>query len=380
VSDERLLQTFLDLVRIPTAPFREASCARYCAQALTECGAEVVFDDTRAATGSDTGNLVAWIPGTVPGLRLGLSAHMDTVGDASEVVPVVGGDRVVRPAGDTILGADDKAGLAAVIEAVRRVTERGQRHAGIQILFTVAEEVGLVGAKAMAPETIRADLVLVLDAMGQVGGIVTAAPTHRTFRAEFTGTAAHAGVEPEKGSSALLMAARAVSSMGLGRIDEDTTANIGTISGGVATNVVAPHAVVTGECRSIDPERVERVCAAMEAALRSAAAEGGGAVQVTWQTEYRSYRIDEASPEYLLVASAMRDLGIEPRPFHTGGGADSNIFAAAGVAAMALSGGMADVHGPGEHIAVSEIEVMTALVEAVIARAADPELDPRQGG
>jgi tripeptide aminopeptidase len=372
VSDERLLATFLDLVRIPTAPFAEAACARYCADALEACGAQVTFDDTRALTGSDTGNLIAWLPGTAPGTSIGMSAHMDTVGDLVQVEPVVGEDRVVRPAGDTILGADDKAGLASIIEAVRRIAERGDPHAGIQVLFSVAEEVGLVGAKAMSPTDVRADLVFVLDAMGSVGGIVAAAPTHYTFRAEFQGKAAHGGVEPENGVSALVMAARSVAAMDLGRLDEATTANIGTITGGVATNIVAADAVMTGECRSLDVERVDEVRAAMEKAMLDAAAATGGTVDVAWRTEYHGYRVMEDSPAYRLVTGAMGDIGVEPRPFRTGGGADANVFAAAGVGAVALSGGMYDVHCPGEHIAVSDLELMTALLEAVVARAVDP--------
>jgi tripeptide aminopeptidase len=301
----------------------------------------VTFDDTRALTGSDTGNLIAWLPGTAPGTSIGMSAHMDTVGDLVQVEPVVGEDRVVRPAGDTILGADDKAGLASIIEAVRRIAERGDPHAGIQVLFSV-------------------------------GGIVAAAPTHYTFRAEFQGKAAHGGVEPENGVSALVMAARSVAAMDLGRLDEATTANIGTITGGVATNIVAADAVMTGECRSLDVERVDEVRAAMEKAMLDAAAATGGTVDVAWRTEYHGYRVMEDSPAYRLVTGAMGDIGVEPRPFRTGGGADANVFAAAGVGAVALSGGMYDVHCPGEHIAVSDLELMTALLEAVVARAVDP--------
>jgi tripeptide aminopeptidase len=375
VSDERLLATFLDLVRIPTAPFAEAECARYCADALRQCGARVDFDDTRAVTGSETGNLIAWIPGTAAGMSVGLSAHMDTVGGLVQVEPVVGEDGVVRSAGDTILGADDKAGIAAIIETVRRITERGEAHAGIQVLLSVAEEVGLVGAKAMSPEVVQADLILVLDAVGPVGGIVTAAPTHYTFRAEFHGKASHAGVEPENGVSALVMASRAVASMELGRLDEMTTANVGSIAGGVATNVVAAEAAMTGECRSRDVARVEEVRESMEDVMRTAAAGMGGTVDVEWQAEYRAYRVADDSAEYRLVVGAMADIGVEPRPFETGGGADSNIFAAAGVPVVALSGGMNDVHGPGEYIAVADIELMVALLEAVVARALD--LEPR---
>jgi tripeptide aminopeptidase len=278
----------------------------------------------------------------------------------------------VRSAGDTVLGADDKAGLAAILEAVRRLGERGLPHAHVTVVFSVAEEVGLVGAKALDPAVLAgADLALVLDAAGDLGGLITAAPTHYTFEATFTGTAAHAGVQPERGVSALLMASRAVCSMGLGRLDDATTANIGTIEGGIATNVVAPHARMTGECRSLERARVEALRAEMDATMRRSAEQTGGTVEVVWTREYAGYRVAETDPIYVLVAAACADIGVEPRALSTGGGADSNIFAEHGVPVLALACAMRDVHTPSEHIAVDDLELLTALLEAVLGRAAD---------
>ncbi len=370
MSDERLLATFLDLVRIDSPTFHEAAIARFCAAELEAAGARVRLDATAEATGSDTGNLIARLDTTGPGAHVVLSAHMDTVEPGCGVEPVVGEDRVVRSAGATILGADDKVGVATILETVRRLAESDDPHGPVTVILSVAEEVGLVGAKALDPAELEgADFVLVLDAAGEIGSLVTSAPTHYTFRADFHGTASHAGVAPEDGCSALLMAARAVCAMELGRIDGATTANIGVIDGGVETNVVAAETVMTGECRSLDPSRIEEVRAAMEDAMRRAAADVGGSVDVAWTKAYVGYTVTPQDAVYRIVEAACADVGVAPRPTSTGGGADSNVFAAAGVPVLALGCGMKDVHSPQESVAVDDLELLTALLEAVVGRA-----------
>ena len=237
-------------MRIDSPTGHEAACARYCADALLAAGCTIRFDDSASATGSDTGNLIAVLPGSAPGV-LGLSAHMDCVDPCCGVEPrVVGG--VIDSVGETVLGADDKVGLAAAIEAIRCLAESGEDHPTVKAIFTVQEEIGLHGAKQLTAADAACDLCLVLDADGTPGGIVVGAPTHFTFSAEFTGRAAHAGVQPELGISAIRMAVDAIGRMELGRLDETTTANVGSIHGGGATNVVTASCSLTGECRSLD--------------------------------------------------------------------------------------------------------------------------------
>ena len=209
MSDERLLTTFLDLVAIDSPTGFEAACGAYCAEKLVGLGFNVRFDDSAALTGSDTGNLIAELPGTAP-VTLALSAHLDVVDPCRGVVPRVV-DGIVVSEGETVLGADDKAGLAAALEAFARLVESGAPRPTLKALFTVQEEIGLHGAKHVAAEDAACDLCLVLDAEGFPGGIVTAAPTHYTFAAEFYGRACHAGVAPERGVSAVLMATDAIS-------------------------------------------------------------------------------------------------------------------------------------------------------------------------
>jgi tripeptide aminopeptidase len=369
LSDERLVSTFLDLVRIDSPTGFEAACAEYCGQRLRSLGFAVRFDDSAAATGSDTGNLVAELPGTSAGV-LALSAHMDCVEPCRGVEPCVTDD-VVFAEGETVLGADDKAGLAAALETFQRLVEGGRPRPTLKALFTVQEEVGLVGAKHLRAQDVACDLCLVLDAEGSPGAIVTAAPTHYTFAAEFYGRASHAGVAPEAGVSAILMATDAIGRMRLGRLDASTTANVGTIHGGVATNVVAAHCDVTGECRSLDRPTVEALKAEMNDALRSAAEAAGGSVDITWKLEYEGFSLADESPLVQLVSEACLSVGLEPRTYHTGGGSDANVFASRGAPVVALACGMQGVHSTHEQIALADLRALTRICVAVAERVAE---------
>lgn len=365
----RNLDTFLDLVRIASPSRKERAVAEYALEALRAAGCSVRFDDSREKTGSDVGNLIARLRGTAPGRTVAFSAHMDCVDPCTGVVPVVGEDGVVRSAGDTVLGGDDKVGVAAIIEAVRRLSDDTSPHSDVLVVLTVSEEQGLIGAKALAAEDVDAEVCLVLDADGDVGGIVTAAPTHYTFSATFHGRASHAGVEPEKGISAIAMAAAAIEDMELGRLDARTTANIGVIEGGSATNVVAPSCKLTGECRSLDLERVENVRDAMDGAMRGAAARFGGEVEIAWTLEYRGFTVAEGAPILSLVEQACADIGVEARPFATGGGSDGNILAALGVPTVVLASGMSKVHSTTEELEILQLERLADLLVAVAQRA-----------
>lgn len=365
-SKDRLLSTFLDLVRIYSPSGSEATCAAYCAQALREAGCEVRFDDSAAVTGSDTGNLIAVLRGDEP-VTLVLSAHMDVVEPCRGIEPVIT-EGTVHSAGDTILGADDRAGLAAAIECVRRLGEAGFPRPTVKCILTVMEEVGLVGAKQLRSDDVAGHLCLVLDAAGTPGGLVVAAPTHYTFCADFTGRAAHAGVEPEAGISALSMAARAVCEMPMGRIDEATTANVGSIEGSGPTNVVCAAARVSGECRSLDRATVEQLRSRIDSVLTGAASAFGGGVEVSWNLEYEGFRVTDDAEAVETVTAACRDLGLDAVTFSTGGGSDANIISALGVPTLALACGMTGVHGTDEEIAVADLVALTDLCVAVARR------------
>lgn len=361
---DRLLDTFLELVRIDSPTGEEAGVAAYCAERLRALGFSVRFDDSAPRTGSNTGNLIATLSGAAGARTLVLSAHMDCVQPCRGVEPILA-DGIVSSAGETVLGADDKAGVAVILEVAARLVESDASRADLRVVLTVGEEVGLTGAKALDPGDVTGDLCLVLDADGRPGGIVIGAPTHYTFVAQYHGVASHAGVAPEEGRSALVMAARAVAAMHLGRLDEKTTANIGTIEGGTATNVVPARAVVTGECRSLDRERVEEVRKTMDTILKQAAHAGSGTVDIAWTREYDGFGFDPGDPLVALVKKACAEASVETSTFTTGGGSDGNVFAALGIPTLVLACGMTGVHSTSESIATADLEALADIVTGV---------------
>jgi tripeptide aminopeptidase len=364
----RVLDTFLELVRIDSPSGSEAVFGRRLGALLTDAGMSVRFDDAHERTDSECGNLIAELPATAVGRTVVLSSHMDTVEPGRGIVPVVEGGTVTSR-GETILGADAKAGIAAIIECVRLLGERRLPHPAVRVLVTVGEEMGLQGAKALSSTDCDGDICLVLDADGAPGGIVVAAPTHHTFKASFTGRSAHAGVEPEKGASAVEAACRAVAAMRLGRLDDETTANIGAIKGGGATNVVAASCELTGECRSLDACSIETVRDEMDAALRAAADQVGVAVTVSWTKEYEGFRFAADDPLVTIVEEACAGAGVAAFRFRTGGGSDANVLSSKGLPSLVLSSGMRDVHSTKESISVADLEALVRILLAVIERA-----------
>lgn len=368
MNPNRLLDLFFDLVRIESPSRSERGMAERCRAELEPLGFSVRVDGSAERTGSDTGNLLAHLPGTAAG-HIVLSAHLDTVQPCAGIRPVVE-DGVVRSAGDTILSADDKAGVAAILEGLRTVVEAGVPRPDVTVLLTTCEEQHLLGSGALAEGELPVGApCYVLDADGEPGTVITGAPCHWTLNAAFQGRAAHAGVVPEAGASAVLMAARAVASMQLGRLDEATTANIGVIAGGCATNVVPESCTLAGECRSLYPERAEAQKRAMTEALEQAAAQLGGTVGVEWTKSYDAVLYDEDDPLVQGIVRAARAAGLQPSFRHSGGGSDANVLAARGVRAVTLGVGMADFHSTEEHIAVADLEGAARLVEALVAEA-----------
>jgi tripeptide aminopeptidase len=366
----RVLATFLELVAIDSPSGSEAAVGRRLGELFAATGMTVRFDDAHERTDSECGNLIADLPATASGRTVVFSSHMDTVEPGRGIVPVVE-NGTVTSRGETILGADAKAGLAAIIECVRVLGEADVPHPAVRVLVTVGEEMGLQGAKALSEADCAGDMCLVLDADGAPGGIVTAAPTHFTFKASFAGRSAHAGVEPEKGASAVEAACRAVAAMRLGRLDDDTTANIGAIKGGGATNVVAASCELTGECRSLDADAAETVRTEMDAALRAAADQAGATVRVSWTKEYWGFRFPADDPLVAIVEEACVAAGVTPFRFRTGGGSDANVLASKGLPSLVLSSGMRDVHSTKESLRVADLEALVRILLAVVEKARD---------
>lgn len=351
IDQDRLLGTFLGLVRIDNPSGEEAAIAAHIRGLLADMGLPVEEDSIH--------NLLARVPGE--GAPLLLNAHMDSVAPCRAVRPVVAGG-VVRSSGDTVLGADDLAGVAAIIEGVRVVLERDGPHRAAEILFTVQEEVGLRGAAAFDTGKLRAREGFTLDSGGDFGVITVGAPSQDSLYAQVTGRAAHAGVAPEQGISAIVVAARALAAMPLGRIDEETTANIGVIKGGDATNIVPERVELWGEARSHDRARLANQVQAMTAALETAARAHGASVRVDITHKYDAYRLTEDVPVVRRAAAVLRAMGLEPQFHLSGGGSDVNIFAQRNLSVANLSVGYRAIHSTAEHIAVADLARAAELV------------------
>jgi len=347
IDEQRLRRTFLDLVAFNSPPGEEREVSRFCAEILRDAGFVCQFDPA--------GNLIAQKSGAIASVpRIFFSAHTDTVQPTAGLV-VQERDGVFHTSGDTILGADDKAAVAAILEAVRVLDERGIDHGDLQVILSTGEEVGLIGARALAPSVIAGSIGFVFDASGTTGAIITAAPTQETLDVRVQGRAAHAGFAPEKGVSALQIACRAVANMRLGRIDAETTANVGSIHGGTATNIVAQEAVIQMEARSRNPETLEAQVAHIRSCLDEAAAFYGGQVEITQAREYEGYQWAVEDLPVRLAADAWRRLGREPTLRPTGGGSDANVFNARGVPAVVLSCGYVDAHTFNERVPLADM-------------------------
>ena len=379
IKQERILSEFLALVQIDSVSRREGRIAKRLAATLEGLGARVEEDDAGRRVGGDTGNLLARFPGTAPAAPpLLLCAHMDTVVPGENVRPLVSGD-VVRTDGTTVLGGDDKAGIVAILEALRVLREDGIPHGPIDVLFTICEEFGLLGAKHFDVGRLRARSGLVLDVDG-VCELVTQAPAANTLDVTVHGLEAHAGVCPEQGISAIQVAGEAIAAMRLGRIDAETTANLGLIEGGMAVNIVPNRVRVRGETRSRSLAKLEEQTQHMrrcfeETAVRHRAVAGGrqhvARVEVRIERDYYRLDLPDDAPIVTLAKRAATNLGKPLRTRATGGACDANVFNGRGLAIANLGCGMREIHTVNEWIDVKDI-VATAelLVETVRLNAA----------
>ena len=364
----RLHDTFAELCTIASPSRSERACADAVIARLHACGIDVDEDGAGAALGGDTGNLLARIPGTGEGHVL-ICGHLDTVPVAGPIEPVVR-EGAWESAGETILGADNKVAVATMLIVAERLARTPAR-CGVELLFTVGEEVALSGAKEFQVGRLRSTLGVAFDSAMPLGGIVAASPTYYRLSAEFHGVAAHAGLRPERGRNAIVAAANAIAAMPLGRLDEETTANIGLIEGGTAVNVVAERCRLAGEVRSIDAARAERVASELAGHLADAANDPRWECDLDLDVErlFDGYRVRPSSPEVELAGSALRDCGYEPALIVTGGGSDANVLRGHGLGVLNLGNGTERNHEPDERVSLSSLEGILDLAFALIERA-----------
>ena len=365
----QLHDTFAALCRIPSPSGSERRCADAVSAELRGLGLTVAEDDAGAALGGDCGNLLARIPGSGERSLL-FCAHLDTVPVAEPIEPVVrnGG---WENAHEAILGADNKVAVATMLALARRLTA-APTAVGVELLFTVGEELALGGAKEFEVGILRSRLGYTFDSASPVGGVVVASPTHYRIAAELRGVAAHAGVRPEMGRSAILAAARAIANMRLGRIDSETTANIGTIDGGSAANIVPDRCRVLGEARSLQAARAEQVASEIVECLTDAAndPECECDLDITMERQFDGYRVRPSSAEVTLAFSALRECGYEPQPTTSGGGSDANALRARGLDVLNLANGTERNHEPSERVSTAALEGILDVAFALVERAA----------
>jgi tripeptide aminopeptidase len=365
---------FTELAALPSPPGDERAVADTVTRYLRDLGLSVEEDDAGRAVGSNSGNLYCRLePTNGGGTPIFLCAHLDTVPPTAAIEPVIDDEGVIRNAAGTILGADNKSAVAAMLEGARRVLSENRPHGGIELLFTPKEEVGLLGAAAFDHERLHARVGYVYDQAAPIGDVILGAPYSRAMEVRFHGRAAHSGMYPEEGRSAIAAAARAISDLRLGRVDEDTTANVGTIQGGTAGNIIPEWCVLDAEARSHQERKLEELVQEMVDAFSFAAGLEDCEVETKVSKSYKGYRFKPDDQVVRIAHAALERAGYAPSYGLSGGAADANVFNERGLACLNLANGMQDIHTPDERITVDDLEGMVEVTLALVDVAHDAD-------
>src|SRR5919202_3152661 len=361
-----VLTLFTELAALPSPPGEERAVADRVLAYVRDLGLDVEEDDAGERIGSSAGNLFCRLEATTEGVPIFLCAHLDTVPPQGPVEPVVDDEGVVRNGAGTILGADNKAAVAAMLEAARRVVEERRPHAGVELLFTPKEEVGLLGAAEFDHRRLGARVGYVYDQAAPIGEVVLGAPYSQSMRVRFHGKPSHSGMYPEEGRSAIAAAARAIADLRLGRVDEESTANVGRIEGGTAPNIVPEWCTLVAEARSHDEAKLADVVQEMLDAIAFAAGVGECEVETSVEKRYPGYRFRREDEAVRLAAAALERRGHAPTFVLSGGATDANVFNGLGRPCLNLANGMRDIHTPDEAISVADLEEMVEVTLALV--------------
>ena len=363
INQQRLINHFIELIKINSESRNEKAIAETLAEQLGELGFSVHRLPVPKAI-SNGFNIYARLDGNIND-TIAISCHMDTVNPGNYIEPMIE-NGVIRSKGDTILGGDDKSGIAAVMEAVRCIQADNRDHKTIELAFTVHEEGGLQGSKLFDMSYITANKAIVLDSGGAIGAIVTTAPGQQSLRITITGKPAHAGLAPEEGINALTVAADAITNMHLSRIDEETTANIGVVQGGQVTNIVMPSLYLAAEARSLNNTKLEHQTAHMIETFEHAAAKHGAKISIESNRSYNAYHIEDNDPHVQSIMAVFTSIGLTPFTKSTGGGSDANVFNGNGLKTVNISTGMSKVHTTEEFITVDDMTKITEFMYAFL--------------
>ncbi|HEU4964067.1 MAG TPA: M20/M25/M40 family metallo-hydrolase [Bacilli bacterium] len=365
VNRERLIQEFMHLVQIDSLSRDERRVADYLTEQLTQLGVEVVEDTAGEKVGGNTGNLICTVKGDDSKPTVLFTCHMDTVTPGEGIKPQLLEDRITSD-GTTILGADDKAGVAGILEMVRVLKEQNLNHGNIVLFLTMGEESGLLGSRHADWDKLpKVDFGYAFDSNGPIGKVVTQSPAQMKIEATVHGKTAHAGVNPEAGISAITVAANAVSKMKLGRINERTTANIGSFAGGGATNIVCDKVTLLAEARSLDLGELEAQTKHMVETFEETAKEWGTTAEVKTEKMYSNLNHEIEAPVVQTAFQAIRSLGFEPSPMASGGGSDANILNGQGIPTCNIAIGYEKIHTVNEFIRLDDLEKAARLLVAI---------------
>lgn len=373
VDQQRLVAEFTELIQIDSPSKHEREVVNYIKHCLNQLGLEVIEDDAGKAIGGNAGNLICRVPGTVEGSpSILLVVHMDTVESNHGVMPIIS-QNVIKTDGTTILGADDKAGVAAVIEALRQLKAQNLPHGPLEIVFTVAEEAGLLGVKALDYSKLQSRLGFAFDAGAPVGTVVTSAPGEEGILIKILGKEAHAGVNPDAGVNAIWVAGHMLSKFPMGKLGEGVSGNIGVISGGTATNVVPEQVVMHGEIRALRIEDIAEAVQGWQGTAHQVADQFAAQVEFRSNRLYQPFVLTEAHSTVQIAQRAIGQLDIQPELVARGGGSDTNIFNQQGIECVNFGIGVARNHSKEEYIPLEQLVLAAKLVLSVITCASEVE-------
>ncbi len=364
INNERLIATFINLLKIKSPSKNEEEIINYISKVLKNIGLRVEVDKAGKKFGSNTGNLIAVYENknTENGKSIFLNAHVDTVKLNGDVIPEIVDGKIINKNKECILGGDDKVAVAAIIEALRVIKENNIKVPVIYLIFTISEEIGLKGAKNLDTKKIKADIGFTFDADGDVGTIITKAPYHNSIKMFFKGKAAHAGIEPEKGINSIKMASEYISGIDFGKIDFETTSNIGVIKGGSATNIVPDSTEIEMEVRSRNLEKLNKATGNLLERSEEIADKYKSKVNYELSREYDGFEIAEDQLPLKIAKKAISSLGIKPVVKETGGGSDVNMFNSGDKMAVNLTSGMEKVHTSEEYVKLEQLKILSKLI------------------
>lgn len=370
INKQRLIDEFIELVKIDSPSSKEGNVAKVLVKKLEAIGCEVCIDEAGVKAGGETGNVIAKLKGNREGKTVLFSSHMDTVSPGEGIKPIIDEAKgIITSDGTTVLGSDDKAGIAAILEALRIIKENKLDHADIEVVFSIWEEGGLFGAQYLDYSKINADYAFVLDSGGSPGEIITKAPAQDKIEVTIKGKPAHAGLQPENGVSAIMVASKAIENMKLLRIDEETTANIGIVKGGIATNIVMPELEIVAEARSLEESKLDAQTNHMVEEFKKAGEAMGAEVTAKVTRAYAPFKIADDAEIVELAKKAFSNIGIEGYTASTGGGSDTNVLNGNGLKAVNLGIGMKNAHTLEEYIAIEDIINSSRAVLEIIKEA-----------